>query len=83
MNGTRTPKTWRDFRPAKRRALSLAAVVQVALLIAVQLDLSRRPAVQVRGKKWWWRLAAFVNFVGPLAYFLLGRRPVPVAASTV
>jgi hypothetical protein len=28
----------------------------------------------VRGSKLYWAAATFVNFVGPLAYFLFGRR---------
>jgi hypothetical protein len=35
----------------------------------------RRPGEQIRGSKKLWTAAAFVNFVGPLAYFAFGRRP--------
>jgi hypothetical protein len=38
------------------------------------LDLRRRPSTQIRGSKRLWAAAAFVNFVGPLAYFSFGRR---------
>ncbi|HET9557428.1 MAG TPA: PLD nuclease N-terminal domain-containing protein, partial [Actinomycetota bacterium] len=34
----------------------------------------RRPSTQVRGSKTLWVAAAFVNFVGPIAYFTFGRR---------
>lgn len=65
----------------RRRVLRLVSLaVQLALLIAAQLDISRRSSAQIRGRKVWWRLAAFVNFVGPVSYFLFGRvRPTPPA----
>jgi hypothetical protein len=49
-------------------------VVQVSLSVATLLDLRRRPSSQIRGSKRLWTAAAFVNFLGPLAYFSLGRR---------
>ncbi|RFU36998.1 hypothetical protein DZF91_35205 [Actinomadura logoneensis] len=51
-----------------------SAVVQWGLAIATLLDLRRRDDDEVRGSKRLWRTAAFVNFVGPLAYFLFGRK---------
>lgn len=58
----------------QRVLMSLAGLVQFALLAAAQLDLFRRPASEVRGSKWAWRAASLVNFFGPLAYFAFGRR---------
>jgi hypothetical protein len=49
-------------------------VVQVSLSVATLVDLRRRPSIQIRGSKRLWAAAAFVNFVGPLAYFSFGRR---------
>jgi hypothetical protein len=49
-------------------------VLQLLLAAAALLDLRRRPSDQVRGSKKLWAAAAFVNFVGPLAYFMFGRR---------
>jgi len=41
-------------------------------------DLARRPAAQVRGPKVVWFAVTFINALGPVAYFLLGRRKPPV-----
>lgn len=70
----------------KRVMIAIAAMVQFALLAAAQADLLRRPASAVRGSKWAWRAISLVNFVGPVAYFLFGRRtteedPLPVEAA--
>lgn len=67
-------KSWKDLSPAQQRTILLSASVQLTLLVAALADLARRPKDQVRGSKRLWALAAFVNFIGPLAYFLLGRR---------
>ena len=51
-----------------------AGGIQPLLAAAALLDLRRRPGDQVRGSKKLWAAAAFMNFVGPLAYFAFGRR---------
>lgn len=48
--------------------------IQVGLSIATLVDLHRRPPARITGSKRWWRLAAFTNTVGPLSYFLFGRK---------
>jgi hypothetical protein len=48
-------------------------VIQLALMIAALVDLFRRE--QTRGPKWVWALAIlFVNFIGPIIYFVAGRK---------
>ena len=47
---------------------------QVTLTAAAYRDLVRRPAEQVNGTKLAWGLALLVNWVGPIAYFLDGRK---------
>ena len=62
--------------PAPRRALIVGlAAVQIGLFVAAQRDLTLRRPDQVRGSKTRWRLLAFINFFGPLAYFRWGRLP--------
>lgn len=61
---------------AGRRVFVIAAgIAQLALFVAAQVDLFRRRPDQVRGSKMRWRLLAFVNTLGPLAYFRWGRLP--------
>lgn len=57
-----------------RKLLVILSAVQLGLLVAAQADLRRRSAEEVNGSKTLWRLATFVNFVGPIAYFARGRR---------
>jgi hypothetical protein len=51
-----------------------SGVVQLGLLAAALLDIYRRPAGEIPGDKRLWAAAAFVNYVGPVSYFLFGRR---------
>ncbi len=67
-------KRWSELSIGQRRGVVLSGVAQVALLIAALVDIHRRPQEEVRGNKWLWTAAAFVNFVGPVSYFLFGRK---------
>jgi Polyketide cyclase / dehydrase and lipid transport/Phospholipase_D-nuclease N-terminal len=73
-SGAGERKRWSELSSRQRTAIVAAGALQVTLAAAALLDLRRRPAEQVRGPKQLWAAAAFVNFVGPLAYFLFGRR---------
>ena len=66
---------WTDLSPAQRLAVMVAAVIQVALLIAALQDIRKRSSDELRGSKGMWAAISFINFVGPLAYFLWGRQP--------
>jgi hypothetical protein len=70
----RTP--WRELTSRQRQAMMVRGALQVGLLFAALYDLRRRPAGQIRGPKALWAAISFVNYlgVGPIAYFLLGRR---------
>ena len=67
-------KRWSDLSDAEKTAILVMASVQISLAATAWVDLARRPAEQVRGPKAAWAVGIAVNFVGPLAYFTLGRR---------
>jgi Phospholipase_D-nuclease N-terminal len=69
-----TRKRWSELSGRQQAAIVAAAVVQQALAAATLWDLRRRPSAQIRGSRKLWVAAVFVNFVGPLAYFTVGRR---------
>jgi len=47
-------------------------LIQLALMIAAFLDLIRRE--KTRGPKWLWVIIIlFLNMIGPIVYFLVGR----------
>ena len=67
-------KRWSELSGRQRWGVVLSGVVQVTLLIAALVDIWRRPEDEIRGSKRIWTAAAFVNFIGPLSYFIFGRR---------
>jgi hypothetical protein len=67
-------RSLRDLSTPQQVLLALLVVVQIGLFAAAQLDLRRRPARKIRGDKRLWRAAAFVNYLGPIAYFTYGRK---------
>jgi hypothetical protein len=65
---------WRDLSPRSKGLVVTAAAAQLALLGAALTDIRSRSPQELRGPKALWIPALFVNFAGPIAYFLLGRR---------
>jgi hypothetical protein len=73
MASDRKPR-WSELSHRRQTAIFAAAVAQVTLLVAALVDLRRRPARKVRGDKRLWTALSFVNYVGPIAYFTVGRK---------
>ncbi|MDF2144334.1 PLDc N-terminal domain-containing protein [Knoellia sp. p5-6-4] len=73
----REKRRWKDLDEGQRRMVVVGAVIQVTLQFLALRDLRHRPAELVRGPKWAWVPATSVNFFGPIAYFVLGRRRTP------
>lgn len=67
-------KTWKDLTTGQRVGAVVAGSVQISLAVAAWADLARRPAAQVNGKKGVWAAVIAINYVGPIAYFVKGRR---------
>jgi hypothetical protein len=66
-------KSWRELQRGQRVAIGAGVAVQLSLQAAALADLHRRSAQEVNGKKSTWVALSFINFVGPAAYFTLGR----------
>lgn len=72
---SRTPLTKEGPRtPAGRLALLALTATQLGLQAAAWISLARRDRRDLNGPKWFWFLASFINFAGPIAYLLGGRR---------
>jgi hypothetical protein len=68
-------KHWKDLSPWQRIGIFVGVSIQISLLVSALWDIRRRPAEQIRGPKPLWAVVAFVNYFGPIAYFLFGRKP--------
>jgi hypothetical protein len=67
-------RKWSDLSGAQRLAIVIVGLIEVVMLVATLRDIRRRPAAEINGSKWLWTAAAFVNFFGPIAYFIFGRK---------
>ena len=67
-------KRWSELTRNQQRTILAGATVQLVLQAATLWDLRQRSADELWGSKRWWTVAAFVNFIGPIAYFAVGRR---------
>jgi Phospholipase_D-nuclease N-terminal len=65
---------WNELPRRQKSGIVAAGMLQIGLQAAALVDLARRPARRVRGQKRFWAALSFVNFVGPVAYFVRGRR---------
>jgi hypothetical protein len=67
-------RSWNDLGPAARAAIVAAGALQLGLLGAALTDLRRRRGDQINGPRRLWVAVSFVNFFGPIAYFVFGRK---------
>ena len=65
---------WSDLSSRQQTGMLIAASVHLALAATAWTDLARRPAALIRGPKALWAVLIAVNFIGPLSYFVVGRR---------
>lgn len=70
-----TRRKFSDLSPRQQTALLTAISVQLSLTVSAWVDLLKRPASLVNGSKAKWAAIIAVNFVGPITYFVRGRRP--------
>lgn len=67
-------KRWDELTDLQKFAIALLGTLQVVLLVAALWDIRRRPEDQINGTKQFWTIAAFINLIGPIAYFTWGRK---------
>lgn len=65
---------WNELTAAQQVTIVLGGIVQFSLLGAALWDLRGRAPSLINGSKPLWTAAVFVNFFGPAAYFLRGRK---------
>jgi hypothetical protein len=74
LGASQGKKRWSDFSPQQQTAIIVAAIIELILTTLALRDLSRRSRSEVRGPKVLWVFASAVQPVGPILYFLVGRR---------
>lgn len=67
-------KRWDDLSDCQKVGIAILATIQVGLLAVALWDLAHRSADEVRGDRRMWAGLVFINWIGPLAYFTIGRK---------
>jgi hypothetical protein len=67
-------KQWGDLTDTQKRGIVFLGTLQFGMLVAALRDIYRRPATDINGSKRLWTAVVFINGIGPIAYFLFGRR---------
>jgi hypothetical protein len=69
-------RSWSELTDAQKTAILVLVSVELSLTATAYVDLARRPAAQVRGRKAAWAIGILVQPVGPILYLAWGaRRP--------
>ena len=71
-------KPWCELTIVEKIGFTLLSALQFILLAAALWDIHHRSEDEIQGSKVMWTLISFVNFVGPIAYFLFGRKRVEI-----
>jgi hypothetical protein len=66
--------SWNDMSPGRKVGVFVVGTVQLILAITAWRDLASRADNQVNGSKRLWAAIIAINWVGPIAYFVKGRR---------
>lgn len=67
---------WSELSDRQKTAILVLVSVELSLTATAIVDLVRRPADQIRGRKGVWAMGLLVQPVGPIAYLAWGaRRP--------
>jgi hypothetical protein len=67
-------KRWADLSAAQKIGIVIGATIQFSLLVGGLWDLWRQKPEDVRGDRRFWTGFMFVNWIGPIAYFTVGRK---------
>ena len=66
-------KQRKAFSPAQARAMG-QGIINLALMIWAIRDIRHRSDEEIKGNRKLWMLAAFAPPIGPIAYFVFGRK---------
>jgi hypothetical protein len=70
----KAPKPWKASSAAKGARAAAQGIVNLVLVIWAVRDIRRRSDDEINGRRKMWMMAAFAPPVGPIAYFLFGRK---------
>lgn len=67
-------RKWNEMAGTQKFGVIAGGIVQLTLATLAWSDLAHRPAKKVNGPKGIWAAVISINYAGPIAYFLGGRK---------
>jgi len=67
-------KRWKDLSCFSKTLIIVLGTIQIGLTLATVWDVSRREQEAIRGPKKLWYWLAFIDWLGPFAYYYVGRK---------
>ena len=72
----RSPR-WDELSTARQLVVMLVVSIKISLAVSAWADLAERPPELVNGSKTKWATVIGIVFVGPIMYYVRGRRAFP------
>ncbi|TFC07041.1 hypothetical protein E3O42_01295 [Cryobacterium adonitolivorans] len=67
-------RKWSEMTGGQKFGVVAGGIVQLVLAGLAWSDLAHRPAKKVNGPKGVWAAVIAINYAGPIAYFIAGRK---------
>jgi hypothetical protein len=67
-------RSWKEMSPAQRGANIVLGIVELMLTGWALWDIKHRPDDQINGKKRTWVMTSLIQPIGPVIYFIFGRK---------
>ena len=67
-------RKWQDMSGPQKFGVVTGGIIQLVLASLAWSDLAHRPAKKVNGPKGIWAAVISINYAGPIAYFIGGRK---------
>ena len=74
-------RSWKDMSPVQKVGNVLIGAVELVLVTLALWDISHRPDNEINGKKRTWVMASLIQPVGPIIYFIFGRKKAAAPAA--
>ena len=75
-------RNWKEMSPVQKGRNLFMGALELVLVTLALWDISHRPDNEINGKKRTWVMASLIQPIGPIIYFMFGRKKAaaPVAA---
>ena len=74
-------RNWKEMSPVQKVGNIVMGAVELVLVTLALWDISHRPDNEINGKKRTWVMASLIQPIGPIIYFIFGRKKAAAPAA--